>query len=188
MAQPTYANGSAIDIVNVKAVSEFPVKGDGSTDDSASLNAILAQAAAEGKIAYVPYGVYVLRSQLYIPPGTRMVGECWPAFSGIGPAFGDPSNPSAVVMVGKPGEVGVAQIQDIRFTVADIAPGAIILQVNMKGESPGDVALWNSHVTVGGFTDSNVDHVCGAGDPAACKAAFALVHLTASSSAYIENI
>lgn len=188
MAQPSYANYSAADIVNVKAVPGFPVKGDGSTDDSISLNSILAQAASQGKITYIPYGVYILRSQLYIPPGTRMVGEAWPVLSGVGSAFGDASNPSPVVVVGKAGEVGVAQIQDMRFSVADITPGAIILQINMKGQNPGDVALWNSHVTVGGFIDSNVDRVCGDGDPVACKAAFALLHLTASSSAYIENM
>lgn len=48
---PTYAGYALDQFVNVKAVSGFPVKGDGATDDSASLNAILAQAAAACKIA-----------------------------------------------------------------------------------------------------------------------------------------
>ncbi|KAL8811223.1 MAG: hypothetical protein Q9223_007579 [Gallowayella weberi] len=91
-------------------------------------------------------------------------------------------------MVGKPGEVGTAQIQDIRFTVADIAPGAIILQVNMAGSNPGDVGFWNTHVTVGGTADSNVNVACGDSNTASCLAAFAMVHLTSSSSAYIENM
>lgn len=188
MPQPSYANLAASDVVNVKAVKGFPVKGDGRTDDSASLNAILAQAAANGKLVYVPYGVYVLGSTLYVPPGIRMVGECWPAFSGIGGVFGDASNPVPIVMVGKPGEVGIAQIQDIRFTVADIVPGGIILQVNMAGRNNGDVAFWNSHVTVGGFVDSNVNVACTDSDTADCKAAFAMVHLSKTSSVYIENM
>ena len=35
------------------------------------------------------------------------------------------------------------------FAVADITPGAIIVQVNMAVTHPGDVAFWNSHMTVG---------------------------------------
>ena len=58
------------------------VKGDGATDDSASLNAILAQNAAQGRITYFPYGVYVLRNTLHVPSGSRIVGEAWPVLSG----------------------------------------------------------------------------------------------------------
>ena len=47
---PTYAGYGTDQIVNVKAVSGFPVKGDGMTDDSASLNAILQQNAANCKV------------------------------------------------------------------------------------------------------------------------------------------
>lgn len=188
MPHPTYADSTADDVVNVKSFSNYTVRGHGQTDDSTALNAILAQAAAANQIVYVPYGVYVLRSTLYIPPGTRMVGECWSTFSGDGDAFSDADNAAPVVMVGKPGETGVAQIQDVRFTVADILPGAIIVQVNMAGQNPGDVAFWNSHVTVGGFADSKVNENCGNFDTSDCKAAFALVHLTDSSSTYIENM
>lgn len=180
------------------------VKGDGKSDDAPSLNAILAQNAADGKVSYFPYGVYIVKSTLFVPPGTRIVGEAWSVISGktdppsryalfskkqgIGSTFGDKNNPTPVVMVGKPGQTGVAQIQDMRFTVADITPGAIILQVNMAGSKPGDVGFWNTHVTVGGMADSNVNVACGSPNTAACLAAFAMVHLTSSSSAYIENM
>lgn len=56
--------------------------GDGKTDDSASLNAILTRNAASGKLSYFPYGVYIVRSTLYVPAGTRMVGEAWSVISG----------------------------------------------------------------------------------------------------------
>lgn len=75
--QPSYRQYASDQFVNVKAVSGFTVKGDGSTDDSASLNAILAQNAANCKISYFPYGVYIVKSTLYIPPGSRIVGETW---------------------------------------------------------------------------------------------------------------
>lgn len=58
------------------------MKGDGATDDSASLNAILADNAAKGKLSYFPYGVYIVKRTLQIPPGSRIVGEAWPVISG----------------------------------------------------------------------------------------------------------
>lgn len=92
-------------------------------------------------------------------------------------------------MVGKPSETGLAQIQDMRFTVADIAPGAIILQINLSpSTTPGDVALWNTHITVGGSADTNINTACTSPNTASCLAAFLMVHLTPSSSAYIENM
>ncbi|KAL8849242.1 MAG: hypothetical protein Q9221_005772 [Calogaya cf. arnoldii] len=188
MRQPTYQKYTNDQVVNVKAVRGQEVKGDGKSDDAPALNAILAKNAADGKLSYFPYGVYIVKSTLYVPPGTRIVGEAWSIISGIGSAFGDKNKPTPVVMVGKPGETGVAQIQDMRFTVADITPGAIILQVNMAGSRPGDVGFWNTHVTVGGMADSNVNVACSSPNTAACLAAFAMVHLTSSSSAYIENM
>ncbi|CAD6594065.1 MAG: hypothetical protein ASARMPRED_008465 [Alectoria sarmentosa] len=165
-----------------------PVKGDGSTDDSASLNAILAANAANCKISYFPYGIYIVESTLFVPSGTRIVGEAWSVISGIGSTFGDANNPKPVVQVGNAGDVGVAQIHDMRFTVADITPGAIILQPNVGGSNPGDVGIWNSHVTVGGTADTNINTACGSGNTADCMAAFAMVHLTSSSSACIERV
>lgn len=47
---PTYAGYALDQFINVKNVPNLPVKGDGGTDDSANLNAILAQAAAACKI------------------------------------------------------------------------------------------------------------------------------------------
>lgn len=82
----------------------------------------------------------------------------------------------------------MAQIQDMRFSVADIAPGAIIVQVNMAGAAPGDVGMWNSHITVGGTADTNVNRACSNANTATCLAAFALLHLSKSSSCYIENM
>jgi glucan 1,3-beta-glucosidase len=49
-AQPTYNGYTTDQFVNVKSVPGYPVKGDGSTDDSASLNAILLENANSCKI------------------------------------------------------------------------------------------------------------------------------------------
>lgn len=107
---------------------------------------------------------------------------------GIGGYFGDRNNPKPIIMIGNPGQIGLAQIQDMRFSVADIAPGAIILQVNMAGSLPGDVGLWNTHILVGGTADTNVNVACNGSNTATCLAAFAMLHLTSSSSCYIDNM
>ena len=45
-----------------------------------------------------------------------------------------------------------------------------------------------THIAVGGIADSSVNVACGNPNTATCLTAFALVHLTSSSSAYIENM
>ncbi|KAL1849569.1 hypothetical protein Plec18170_007477 [Paecilomyces lecythidis] len=187
-SQPTYAEYAADQIVNVKAVDSHPVKGDGQTDDSASLNAILAQNAADCKITYFPYGVYVVLDTLVIPTGSRIVGEAWAVISGSGDAFGDASNPKPVVQVGNSGDTGVVEIQDMRFTVAQVSPGAKIVEVNAAGASAGDVGFWNCLITIGGTADTTVSTTCTNQDSKNCMAAFIAMHLTSSSSVYIENM
>lgn len=90
--------------------------------------------------------------------------------------------------MGNPGDVGITQISDMRFTVAEVLPGAIILEVNIAGSSPGDVGIWNTQVTIGGGADSTVRNQCTNQDSIGCKAVFLAVHLTATSSAYLQNI
>lgn len=87
-----------------------------------------------------------------------------------------------------PGDIGTIQIQDMRFTVSDILPGAIIVQFNAAGSSPGQVALWNSLVTVGGTRGaSSLTDACT--DPSnECQAAFTGIHFAPTSSAYLENV
>ena len=57
----------------------------------------------------------------------------------------------------------------------------------MAASNPGDVGIWNSHFRVGGAAGSKVETNCG-GSPWSCKAAFGLLHMTSTSSAYIEDL
>lgn len=59
--------------------------------------------------------------------------------------------------------------------------------MNIAGSNPGDVGFWNSHFRIGGAAGSKVETNCG-GSPDQCKAAWGLIHLTSTSSAYIENM
>ncbi|KAF7518987.1 hypothetical protein G7054_g13262 [Neopestalotiopsis clavispora] len=174
IAAPNFAAYPASDFINVKDPSQnggHTVLGDNSGDDAAALNAVLAYAAGANKIAYFPFGKYRVDDTLVIPIGSRVVGEAWSTITGHGDAFADAANPRPVVQVGSAGDVGTAQIQDMRFTVSDVLPGAIVLQFQAAGAAPGDVGLWNC---------------ADAADQ--CQAAFLGIHLAPSSSAYIENV
>lgn len=72
------------------------------------------------------------------------------------------------------------------FTVSDVLPGTILIEVNMAGASPGDVSFHNTHTRVGGAADSRTRTACQS-ESSPCKAAFMHAHLTASSSSYWEN-
>jgi hypothetical protein len=188
---PNYANNPVTDFINIKDPSQnggHTVLGDNTIDESGVLNTILAYAAANNKIAYFPFGKYRVDSTLKVPKGSRIVGEAWATITGNGNYFKDSSSPKPVVAVGNGGDVGVAQIQDMRFTVSDVLPGAIIVQFNMAGNKPGDVALWNSLVTVGGTRGASaLTNACGSAS-SECKAAFLGMHFAPTSSAYVENV
>ncbi|KAK0657883.1 pectate lyase superfamily protein-domain-containing protein [Cercophora newfieldiana] len=189
---PTYAEYTLSQIINIKDVSSHPVKGDGVTDDTANIQAILTSysqsntsTSAKDTAFYFPHGIYILTDTLYLPPGTRMIGEALTQLSASGEKFMDADKPRAMMQVGKPGEVGVAQLSDFVFTVADILPGVVSVEVNMRGEKVGDVGIWNCHFRVGGARGSKTRTACA--NPQTCLAARLSLHLTPSSSAYIEN-
>ncbi|RFU30600.1 hypothetical protein B7463_g5757, partial [Scytalidium lignicola] len=185
MAPPTYQEYSVNQVVNIKNVKGFPVHGDGQTDDTHNINAILARNAGSA-ITFFPQGTYLVSDTIFIPPGSRIVGEAFSAISAVGSRFANANSPTPMIQVGKPGQLGVAQISDMLFTVADVLPGCILVQVNMAGIQKGDVGFWNSHFRVGGAAGSLVETACQDAPP--CKAAFLLLHLTETAGAYIEDM
>lgn len=123
MAPPTYSQYSASQFINVKNVSGLPVHGDGVTDDTANINAILKKSAG-CKIVYFPAGTYIVTSTVFIPPGSIIFGDAYAsAISATGSFFGNANASQPMVLLGNAGDVGVAQISDMIFTVADILPG-----------------------------------------------------------------
>ncbi|EAW11685.1 putative exo-beta-1,3-glucanase [Aspergillus clavatus NRRL 1] len=187
MKPPTYAQYSSNQFINIKSVSGLPVMGDGATDDTANINAILAQ-YAHCKIIYFPAGTYIVTDTVFVPPGSIIIGDAYAsAISATGSNFWNPSAPRAMVKVGNAGDVGVAQFTDMLFTVADVLQGCKLVEVNMAGANPGDVGFWNTHFRIGGAVGSKVQTNCYK-TPDECKAAWGLMHLTSSSSAYIENM
>jgi glucan 1,3-beta-glucosidase len=121
-----------------------------------------------------------------VPPGSRIVGDVWSVISAAGSKFKSSENPRPMIQVGKPGEVGLAEFSDMLFTVADVLPGAILVEVNMRGQHQGDVSFHNVHYRIGGAADSLTETICNS-DASPCKAAFLVMHLKETSSSYIEN-
>ncbi|KAM0486375.1 hypothetical protein ACHAPX_001081 [Trichoderma viride] len=184
---PQYASSTINDVINLKDSTKnggHTLQGDGFTDDTAALQGAINTAASAGKIAYLPFGIYIVTSTITLPPGTELYGEGWATISGSGSAFSNEQNPTPVVQIGStPGQKGVAHVQDIRFTVNQALPGAILLRVNMAGNNPGDVGVFNCLNTIGGTRDTSLS--CSS--EANCRAAYLGVHLAAGSSAYIDN-
>lgn len=187
--RPQYEEADISEFVNVK---DFGCAGDGTTDDSAALQAVL-NASAEQKIVYVPHGTYYLESTVTFPPGTRIIGEVWPVLMGGGALFQNSSNPQPVIRVGEPGDSGIMEISDLIFSTRGPAAGAIIVEWNIRelDGQQGSAALWDSHIRVGGFAGTNLEaDKCAREQPLSdnCRASFLNLHLTSGSSAYLENM
>ncbi|RAL15844.1 glycoside hydrolase family 55 protein [Aspergillus homomorphus CBS 101889] len=186
-APPTYQEYSASQVLNIKNVPDKPVYGDGDTDDTHNINAILSS-NKDCKVIYFPAGTYIVTDTILIPSGSRIIGDSFASMiSAVGSNFESEASPRAMIQVGYPGDVGVAQISDLVFTVADILPGCQLVEVNIAGKNAGDVGFWNAHFRIGGAVGSQVETQCS-GRAEDCKAAYGLIHLSSTSSAYIENM
>ncbi|KAJ7043175.1 pectate lyase superfamily protein-domain-containing protein [Mycena alexandri] len=184
---PQYAAYAVSQFVSVRTQG---AKGDGKTDDTAAIKAILA-AFAGCKIIFFDAGTYVVTSTIQIPAGTQIVGEAWSVIAGKGAAFGNSNSPIPVVQVGAPGSTGVVEITDIIFSTIGPAGGAIVVEWNVKQSSQGSAGMWDSHIRIGGAAGTNLQvgncPSSGSGGTTNCLAAYAGLHLTASSSAYLEG-
>ncbi|KAJ7043174.1 exo-beta-1,3-glucanase [Mycena alexandri] len=183
---PQYATYAVDQFVSVR---DQGGKGDGTTDDTAALKAIFA-AYAGCKIIFFDAGTYVVTSTLQIPAGTQVVGEGWSVIAGKGAAFQDVNNPEVVVQVGATGSSGVVEITDIIFSTIGPAPGAIVVEWNVKETTQGGAGMWDSHIRLGGAAGTDLELNCpidGSGGFPTCAAAFLALHLTSSSTAYLEG-
>ncbi|KAA8650192.1 uncharacterized protein ATNIH1004_002873 [Aspergillus tanneri] len=187
--RPQYASLDGSEVFDVRA---YGAKGDGKTDDTAVLNSILSAAANMSAIVYFPYGVYVIKDTLHVPLGSRIVGQVWPQIMATGSKFQDMENPRVAVEVGKKGDVGIIEIQNMMFTVSGPTAGAILMQWNIHESTKGSAALWDCHFRVGGATGSSLQAKdCpkqASSVKESCIAASALLYIPKSASAYMENV
>ncbi|KAJ7168217.1 exo-beta-1,3-glucanase [Mycena crocata] len=183
---PQYENYHVSQFVSVR---DQGATGDGTTDDTHAINAILRK-FSQSKIIFFDGGTYIVTSTITIPAGSRIVGEGWSVISGAGPAFQDQNNPKVVVRVGEPGSRGVVEITDMIFSTVGPAPGAIVVEWNVKETSQGSAGTWDTHIRLGGAAGTNLETgQCLPGNEASgCMAAFMALHLTRDSTAYLEGM
>jgi glucan 1,3-beta-glucosidase len=186
-SKPQYAGTSTGSVLSVRSAG---AKGDGSTDDTSAIQSAINSAASSGQILFFDYGIYKVSATLYIPPGSKIVGESYPTIMGSGSAFSNMNSPQAVVQVGKSGDSGDIEWSDMIVSTQGSAPGAVLIEYNLAASS--GAGLWDVHTRIGGFTGSNLQVAqcpTSAAVSASCQAAYMSFHITSSASnVYLENV
>lgn len=133
-SKPQYEYLPATVFLSVRSAG---AKGDAKTDDTAALQKAFLDAASTNKVVYIDAGDYLVTSTIYIPPGSRIVGEPYPVILATGSYFQDVSKPVPVLQVGRPGESGLVEMSDVIVSTKGPAGGAIMVQWNLaSGNNP----------------------------------------------------
>ena len=178
-------------------------KGDGVSDDTSALQSTILAAAAQGNIVFFDAGTYKVTSTLYVPPGSKLVGESYSVIMSSGPVFADMTEPQPVVQVGKSGESGVVEWSDMvvatQSNSTDGQAGAILIEWNLASSCGSPSGMWDVHARIGGFTGSGLQVGQCPKTPTVptpptpvnsqCIAAYLTMHVTQSATGlYLENV
>lgn len=190
-SKPQYENEPVSSFVSVKSAG---AKGDGSTDDTAALQAVFDNATAD-QIVYFDHGAYVVTNTLRVPKDIRITGEIWPMIMAKGDAFTNLNQPIPVFQVGLPGDTGSVEISDLIFETMGALPGAIIVEWNVAAASQGSCGMWDTHFRIGGTAGTELQQdTCQANVTGSfefkpqCAGSFLMMHITQQASAYLENV
>ncbi|KAG8624527.1 hypothetical protein KVT40_007594 [Elsinoe batatas] len=189
-SKPQYQN---VAVGNFISIRSFGAVGNGVADDTAAFQRAMA-AITGGQILYIDHGAYVITSTIVVPPNIKIVGEHWPLIFATGSFFGDQRNPRPFWQVGTPGQSGSVEMQDLMFETKGPAPGASMMQWNLKS-TPGASGLWDVHFRIGGTAGTNLQSTQCTKNPtvahganSACIGSNLLFHVTPSASGvYLEN-
>ncbi|KAH8601293.1 glycoside hydrolase family 55 protein [Bisporella sp. PMI_857] len=195
-SKPQYANLPASQFVSVRNAG---AKGDGVTDDSDILNLVLFTAASAGKVVFFDAGNYLVTKTIYVPPGSKIVGEAFPVILSSGSFFATMSNPQPVVKVGLSGKSGAVEWSDMIVSTKGAQAGAILIQWNLASPTASPSGMWDVHTRIGGFAGSGLQLADCPKTPeiaitkdnlvTKCIAAFMSMHVTASATGlYLENV
>ncbi|KAM6513794.1 hypothetical protein FALCPG4_015007 [Fusarium falciforme] len=186
-AKPQYGDRMLSEFVHL---TDFGAKGDGRTDDTEAFQQALWY--SQGKVLFVDAGSYILTKTVVVPLGTKLVGEAWSQLVASGSYFQNAKKPKAMLQVGRQGDVGSIEMQDLLLTSRGPTAGLIVIEWNVKAEKPGSAGLWDCHVRLGGAVGTNLtadDCPAGGHDPnPKCKVASLMMHITRKASGYFENM
>ncbi|GKT47587.1 glucan 1,3-beta-glucosidase [Colletotrichum spaethianum] len=189
-SKPQYENVAASSFLSAKANG---CKGDGKTDDTAAIQALVNK-AGPNDIVYFDHGAYIISDTIEVPKDIKITGEVWPLLMANGAAFKDQANPKVMFRVGKAGDVGTFEMSDVILQTQGPQPGAILMEYNIAGSTPGAAGLWDVHFRIGGSAGTQLQSDKCAKNPNVtttanpeCMGAYMLTHMTAESSGYFEN-
>ena len=124
-------------------------KGDGVTDDTAALQHVINLAAFLHKIVFFDFGIYRVTRTLYVPPGSRIVGESYPVILSSGRFFANMNKPQPVVRIGIPGDKGSVEWSDMIVSTQGSQAGAILIEINIESPPGSPTGLWDVHTRIG---------------------------------------
>lgn len=191
-SKPQYETAPSSSFLSAKSAG---AKGDGTTDDTAAIQALFDK-ATPNQIIYFDHGAYLITATIKVPKSIKITGEIWPVIMASGPSFSSQDKPTPVFQVGQPGDEGSVEISDLIFTTAGPAPGAILVEWNIRdpANAPGSSGMWDVHFRIGGSAGTQLQSDKCAKNPnsahaanPACEGAFMLLHVTKQASIYLEN-
>lgn len=188
--KPQYQTTPASSFISIRS---FGAVGNGATDDTAAFIKAMSSVKS-GQILYIDYGVYIISKTITVPANFKIVGEHWPVLACTGSAFANQANPIPFFQIGTPGQSGGVEMQDLVFSTQGPAPGAIMIEWNLKS-AQGASGMWDVHHRIGGAAGTNMQSNTCAKNPSvthganpACVGSFLLFHATKySSGVYLEN-
>jgi glucan 1,3-beta-glucosidase len=151
--KPQYQDIAATNILSVRDIG---AKGDGTTDDTVALQNAINTAKNQGRLLFFDAGTYKVTGTIYIPAGSRLVGEAYPVIMSTGAFFNDMNNPQPVIMVGNSSESGTVEWSDMIVSGQGPQAGAIFIEWNLASNASAPSGMWDVHTRVGGFAGSNL--------------------------------
>ena len=191
-AKPQYETIPSSSFVSVK---DSGAKGDGTTDDTAAIQAVFDKATSD-QVVYFDHGAYIVSSTIKVPKNIKITGEIWPLIMASGSAFSSQDTPAPVFQVGQPGDTGAVEMSDLIFETKGAQPGAILVEWNVADAAgqQGSSGMWDVHMRIGGSAGTGLQSDTCAKNPnathaanPACEGAFMLLHVTKQASIYLEN-
>ena len=145
-SKPQYATTPLSQVVSVRSAG---AQGDGIADDTTAIQNVLTAAATKNEVVFFGFGVYKVTRTIYIPPGSKIIGESYSVIMSSGDFFADMKKPKPVVRIGFPGEVGSIEWSDMTVSTEGSQPGAILFWVNLDASSDESTGLWDVHARIG---------------------------------------
>jgi glucan 1,3-beta-glucosidase len=189
-SKPQYENVLSTNFVSVRTGG---AKGDGVTDDTAAIQAVINSATTAGKIVYFDSGIYKISATLNIGPGARIVGEAYPVILASGTLWNNIAHPIPVVRVGAAaGQTGIVEWSDMIVSTQGAMAGAVLIQWNLASPAASPSGMWDVHTRIGGFKGSNLQTaqcpITGTQPNANCTAAWQSMLIgDIGNGVYMEN-